>query len=76
MKVVQQFQFLSSPKASFPNKQFYTSKQCIIVTQEGTDDSLLVLAEAPVPAAAESPQKSRNCFFCIPDNDRDVEKLV
>ena len=36
--------------ADFPNQQFYDAKQYIHVTQYGTENSLFVLAEAPVPA--------------------------
>ena len=34
---------------NFPDKQFYAAKKYIHVTQEVADDSLFVLAEAPVP---------------------------
>ena len=37
--------------ADFPDKKFYTAKQYIHKTQEGTEKSLFVLAEAPVPAS-------------------------
>ena len=37
--------------ANFTDQQFYAAKRYIHVTQKGTEDSLFVLAEAPVPDA-------------------------
>ena len=38
--------------SDFPDKQFYTAKRYIHVTQEGEDDSLFVLAESIIPAVS------------------------
>ena len=46
-----QFHFFLHP-FRFSNQQFYTAKQYIHVTQEGTEESFFVIAEAHIPAVS------------------------
>ena len=45
--------FFVFTNANFLDKQFYATKKYIHVTQEGTEESLFFLAEAPIPAAGK-----------------------